>query len=107
MPLTIFAAQHHDAGNAPDTNPASLEFNPPALRVDFAIFDNSALISYSFDGKQFTTEREIPAGVLGSFDAQVRVIRVRNKTVASIARYDFTGWYNPVEITGDPYVRPA
>jgi hypothetical protein len=107
MPLTIFANQHHAAGNAPDTNPINLDFNPPALRLDFAIFDNSALVSYSSNGLQFTTEREFPAGVLSSIDMQVRVLRVRNKTVASVARYDATGYYDPVEIVGRDYVRPA
>lgn len=107
MPLTIFQNQHHAAGSAPDTNPLNLEFNPPAMRLDFSIFDNTALISYSPDGFHFTTEREIPAGVLGSIDMLIRVFRVRNKTVASVSRYDLTAYYSPVEIVGDAYVRPS
>lgn len=107
MPLTIFAQQHHAAGNAPDTNPILLEFNPPALRLDFAIFDNSALVSYSPDGIHYTTEREFPAGVLASIDIMIRFLKVRNKTVASVARYDATGYFAPVEIVGEAYVRPS
>ena len=107
MPITIFRQQHHDAGSAPDTNPLQLEFNPPAFRLDFAIFDNSALVSYSSNGRTFTTEREFSAGLFGSIDMLIRYIRIRNKTVASVARYDFTGYYEPVEIVGEAYVRPA
>lgn len=107
MPLTIFANQHHAAGNAPDTNPVNLEFNPPALRLDIAIFDNTALVSYSPNGVNFSTEREFSPGLFVSMDAQIRVLRIRNKTVASVARYDATAFYDPVEITGRDYARPA
>jgi hypothetical protein len=106
MPLTVFAQQHHAAGNAPDTNPVLLEFNPAALRLDIAIFDNPALVSYSTDGIHYGTEREFPAGVLSSMDVQVRFLKVRNKTVASVARYDATGYFDAVEIVGRDYVRP-
>lgn len=104
MPLTIFAQNAHGAGSAPDTNPLQIDLYPPALRIDLAIFDNSALVSFSDDGTHFGTEREFPAGVLSSLDVLVRSFRIRNKTALSIARYDFTAFYDPLEITGRPFV---
>lgn len=105
MPLTIFNQSAHGAGNAPDTNPLLIDLNPAALRLDLAIFDNIALVSFSADGFHFGTEREFPAGVLSSLDILVRAFRIRNKTVASVARYDFTAFYDPVEIVGRPFVQ--
>lgn len=103
MPQTIFQQAHHAAGNAPDTTPLQIDLNPPALRLDIAIFDNIALVAFSSDGIFFTTEREMPAGVLSSLDFFVQSIRIRNKTVASIARYDINAFYSPMEIVGKPY----
>jgi hypothetical protein len=103
MPLTIFADQQHAAGNAPDTTPRQIDLTPPALRLDLAVYDNPALVAFSADGIYFGTEREFPAGVLSSLDLLVQSIRIRNKTVASIARYDLTGFSHPVEIVGTPY----
>jgi hypothetical protein len=101
--LTIFTLTHHAAGSAPDTTPLQINFNPPALRLDIAIFDNVALIAFSSDGTFFSTEREFPAGVLASLDQRVQSVRIRNKVALSIARYDLNGFYSPVEITGRPY----
>jgi hypothetical protein len=103
MPLTIFNQSAHGAGNAPDTTPLDIDLNPPAMRLDLAIFDNSALVSFSADGRNFGTERELPAGVISSLDILVRKMRIRNKTVASVARYDFTAYYDPIEIVGRPF----
>jgi hypothetical protein len=100
MPLTIFNQSAHGAGNAPDTNAVRIDLNPAAMRLDLAIFDNSALLSFSRDGYHFDTEREFPAGVLSSLDILVRAFTIRNKTVASVARYDFTAFYDPIEIVG-------
>lgn len=104
MPLTIFQQAHHAAGNAPDTNPLEIEFFPPAMRLDLSIFDNIALVSFSAEGRNFSTERELPAGVISSLDMPVRKMRIRNKTVASVARYDVTAYYSPLEIVGAPFV---
>ncbi len=104
MPLTIFQLTHHAAGNAPDTNPLQIDLDPPALVLDVAIFDNVALVAFSPDGIHFTTEREMPAGIIASLNQLVTSIRIRNKVVASIARYDLNGFYSPIEITGDPYI---
>jgi hypothetical protein len=100
MPLTIFNQSAHGAGSAPDTNPLQIDLNPAAMRLDLAIFDNSVLVSFSADGFHFGTEREFPGGVLSSLDILVRSFRIRNKTAASIGRYDFTSFYDPVEIVG-------
>lgn len=107
MPQTIFKQAHHLAGNAPDTTPQELSLTPPALRIDIAIFDNIALMSFSSDGIFFTTEREMPAGVIASLDLLVVKVRIRNKTVASVARYDINAFYSPIEIVGDQYVPPV
>lgn len=104
MPLTVFHQHHHLAGNAPDTTPQTFDINPPAMRFDLAIFDNSALVAFSDDGIFFSTEREFPAGVLSSLDIIVRKFTIRNKTVASIARFDVTAFYDPVEIVGREFV---
>lgn len=104
MPLTIFNQSAHGAGSAPDTNPLKIDLNPPAMRLDLAIFDNSALVAISGDGIHFGTERELPAGVISSLDVIVRAFTIRNKTVASVARYDFTTYYDPIEIVGRPFV---
>ncbi len=105
MPLTIFGKQMHLAGSAPDTTPQVFDINPEALRFDLAILDNAALVAFSDDGIHFTTEREYPAGVLGSLDIRVRKFSIRNKTVASIARFDVTAFGDPIEIIGRDYVR--
>lgn len=103
MPLTSFMQTHHAAGIAPDTVPLTIEFEPPAMRFDVGIFDNSALISFSADKIFYTTERELPAGVFFSLDQWVHGIRIRNKSAGLPARYDFSAYYNPVEIVGiDP-----
>ncbi len=104
MPLTIFTLAHHAAGSAPDTTPRQLNFNPPAMRFDGAIFDNPALVSFSSDGVFFSTERELSAGLFFSIDQKIASIRIRNKTVLSIARYDLTLYYSPREVVGDPFV---
>jgi hypothetical protein len=103
--LIIFGKFAHIAGTAPDTTPQTIPFNPEALRMDLAIFDNSALIAFSDDGKFFSTEREFPAGVLASLDIRVRVLTIRNKTVASPARFDITVYSDPILIQGREYVR--
>src|SRR5215475_3821528 len=104
MPLTVFQQSHHAAGNAPDTNPLEIEFFPPAMRLDLSIFDNIALVAFSADGRVFSTERELPAGLISSLDLYVRKMRIRNKTVASVARYDATAYYSPLEVVGVPFV---
>lgn len=104
MPLTVFHQSMHGAGNAPDNPPLLIDLNPPALRFDLAIFDNSALVAFSEDGIFFSSERELPAGVLSSLDIIVRKFTIRNKTAASIARYDFTAYTDPVEIVGRAFV---
>jgi len=103
--LVIFGKFAHIAGNAPDTTPQIIPFNPEALRIDIAIFDQSALLAFSDNGINFSTEREFPAGVLSSLDIRVRVMTIRNKTVASVARFDVTAYYDPILIEGRPYVR--
>lgn len=101
MPLTTFLQAHHAAGLAPDTVPLLIEFEPPCMRIDVGIFDNTALIAFSSDKIFYGTERELPAGIFLSLDEWVHGIRIRNKVVASPARYDLTGYYNPVEIVGE------
>jgi hypothetical protein len=103
--VTIFGGLMHFAGNCPDAD-ADFDVNPAALRVDFAILDNPALVSFSQDGRYFTAPREISGGVFASIDFQVRKFRLRNKTAAVVARYDFTCYYDPIEVTGRDYVRP-
>ncbi len=104
MPLTIFTLTHHAAGSAPDTTPREIQFNPPAMRIDIAIFDQAALVSFSSDGTFYSTEREFPAGLFSSLDQMVRSLRIRNKTALSIARYDVTAFYSPREVVGTPFV---
>jgi hypothetical protein len=103
--LIIFGKFAHIAGNAPDTTPQTIPFNPEALRIDITVFDQSALIAFSDDGRNFSTEREFPAGVIASLDIRVRVLTIRNKTVASVARFDITAYSDPILIEGRPYVR--
>lgn len=103
MPQTIYKQAHHAAGNAPDTTPLQIDLDPPALRLDLAIFDQTALVSFSSDGIYFTTEREMPGGVIASLDMLVQSIRIRNKTALSTARYDINGFFSPIEIVGVPY----
>ena len=103
MPLTVFTLTHHAAGSAPDTTPRQIDLQPPAMRFDGAIFDNPALMSFSSDGIFYSTEREISAGVFFSLDQKVQSFRIRNKTVASVARYDITGYYSPREVVGVPF----
>ena len=104
MPLTIFKQTHHAAGNAPDTTPFQIDLQPSALVLDLSIFDNSALVSFSSDGIFFSTEREFPAGVIASFNMLCQSIRIRNKTAASVARYDISAYYDAVEIEGKAFV---
>lgn len=106
MPLTIFTQDHHAAGNCPDTTPLRIDFSPVCLRLDLAIFDQIALVQFSADGIHFSTPREMPAGVISSLDMLVASITLVNKTAASIARYDLTGYYDPVEIIGVPFTLP-
>jgi hypothetical protein len=68
------------------------------------VFDFSALVAFSSDGIYFTSEREMPAGVIASLDFLVQSIRIRNKVALSIARYDINAFFSPVEIVGLPYV---
>ena len=103
MTLVSFMQTHHAAGTAPDTVPLTIEFDPPGMRFDVGIFDNSVMISFSPDKIYYTTERELPAGVFFSLDEWVNAIRIRNKTVGSAGRFDLVAYYNPIEITGrDP-----
>lgn len=104
MPQTIFKQSHHLAGNAPDTNPSQFDLQPSALVIDISIFDNSALISFSSDGIFFSTEREFPAGIIASLNLLTQSVRIRNKTAASVARYDITAYYSPIEVEGVPFV---
>lgn len=104
MPQTIYQQSHHAAGNAPDTNPLQIDLQPSALRLDISVFDQSALIAFSPNGIFFSTEREFPAGIIASLDQLVQSIRIRNKTAASIARYDITAYYDATEIVGKPFV---
>ncbi len=105
MPQTTYRKLHLAAGSAPDTTPLLIDFNPPALRFDVTIFDNSALLAFSDDGIWFSSEIEFPAGVIASLDQVVRQVKIRNKTALSVARYNMRGYHNPVEVVGDPYVR--
>jgi hypothetical protein len=105
MPVTIFGGLMHFAGSCPDTD-SDFDVNPAAVRVDFAILDNPALVSWSRDGIYFSAPREISGGVFASVDLLVRKFRLRNKTGGTIARYDFTCYFDPIEITGRPYERP-
>ncbi len=103
MPLTIFTLSHHAAGSAPDTTPRQIDFWPPVMRLDGAVFDNPVLMSFSSDGIFYSTERELSAGLFFSLDIKAQSIRIRNKTVASIGRYDLTGYYSPREVVGTPF----
>lgn len=103
MPLTIFQQSHHAAGSAPDTTPLQIDLSPPALVIDIAIYDNIALVAFSSDGVFFSTEREMPAGVISSLNLLVQSIRIRNKTPGSIARYDLNGFFSPIEVVGASY----
>jgi len=100
MTLTSFFQTHHGAGIAPDTVPLTIELEPPCMRFDMGVFDNSLMVSFSSDKIYYTTERELPAGIFISLDEWVNALRIRNKTAGSAGRYDFTGYYNPVEIVG-------
>lgn len=103
MTLTSFMQTHHCAGIAPDSVPVTIEFEPPAMRFDVGIFDNSVLVAFSPDKTYYTTERELPAGVFFSVDEWVNAIRIRNKVSGSPGRYDIVAYYNPIEIVGkDP-----
>jgi hypothetical protein len=103
MPQTIYKQSHHLAGSAPDTTPSQFDLKPQALRLDIAIFDNVALVSFSDDGIFFSTEREFPAGIITSLDLLCQSVRIRNKVPASVARYDITAFYSPVEVVGVPF----
>ena len=103
--LIIFGDLMHFAGTAPDTTPATLDVNPEAMRLDLAIFDNTALVQFSKDGRNFSSPREFPAGIIASLDLRVRKIAIVNKTVASPARYDITAYFDPILIQGRQYVR--
>src|SRR5258708_33186449 len=103
MPLTVFTLSHHAAGSAPDTTPRQIDFWPPVMRSDGGIFDNPGLMSFSSDGIFYWTERALAAGIFFTLDQKVASIRVRNKTVASIGRYDLTGYYSPREVVGVPF----
>lgn len=105
MPLTVFSNAWHLAGSAADAD-KDIDVNPAALRLDFAILDNPAMLAFSTDGIVFLSPREVSGGVFASVDLVVRKIRIRNKTAGVVARYDFTGYFSPIEITGAPYVRP-
>ena len=102
MPLTTFQQAHHAAGSAPDNVPVTIEFEPACMRIDLGVFDNSALISFSSDKIFYGTEREFPGGLFLSLDEWVNAVRIRNKLAGSVARYDITGYYNPIEIVGEP-----
>jgi hypothetical protein len=101
MTLTSFQQTHHAAGIAPDTVPMLMEFEPPCMRIDIGVFDNTLLISFSSDKIFYGTERELPAGIFLSLDEWVHAVRIRNKVPGSAARFDLTGYYNPVEIIGE------
>jgi hypothetical protein len=103
MPQTIYQQAHHAAGSAPDTTPLQIDFQPPALRFDIAIFDNIAMLALSSDGVFFTTEREMPAGIIASLDMLVQSVRIRNKVALSVARYDMNAFFSPIEVVGAPY----
>lgn len=107
MPLTIFTQDHHAAGNCPDTNPLQIDLSPVCMVLDLAIFDNIAMVQFSADGIHFSTPREFPAGVLSSLNMLVSSIRLVNKTPGSVARYDLTGYYGPIEVTGVPFSLPV
>lgn len=104
MPQTIYKQSHHAAGSAPDTTPLQIDLQPSALRIDIAIFDNSALIAFSSDGIFFSTEREFPGGIISSQDLLCQSLRIRNKTAASVARYDITAFYSAIEVVGETFV---
>src|SRR6266704_3012638 len=93
--------------------PRALVFTVPIARK-FTLFgvgtdqtsasiDTPALMAFSSDGIFYSTERELAAGLFFSIDQKVQSIRVRNKTVAAIARYDLTGYYSPREVVGVPF----
>lgn len=104
MPLTVFSSYAVLAGSAQDTD-QRFELNPEALRLDISVFDQSLYISFSYDLQHFTQPREIQAGVIMSLDIKVRALLIRNKTAASVGRYNIIAWSSPIEITGDKYVR--
>ena len=101
MPLTTFQQSHHAAGTAPDSVPITIEFEPPCMRIDLGVFDNTALISFSSDKIFYGTERELPGGIFLSLDEWVNAVRIRNKITGSPARFDITGYFNPIEIVGE------
>jgi hypothetical protein len=101
VPLTSFQQTHHAGGTAPDNPPLLIEFEPPCMRFDIGVFDNTALLSFSSDKIFYGTEREFPAGIFLSLDEWVHAVRVRNKVSGSPARFDITGYYNPIEIIGE------
>ena len=103
MTQVVYMQTHHAAGTAPDTVPLTIEFEPPAIRFDVAVFDNSVLVAFSPDKIFYSTEREFSAGVFFSLDQWVHGIHIRNKVPGSPGRYDISAYFNPIEITGiDP-----
>lgn len=105
MPLTIFGNYQVLAGSAQDTD-QKFELNPAALRLDISVFDQSLMLTFSPDLTHFTQPREIQAGVIMSLDILARLVLIRNKTAASVGRYNIIAWYDPIEIVGRPYARP-
>jgi hypothetical protein len=104
--VTIFQNYQVFAGSAPDTTPAQFEINPAAMRIDIAVFDNTLLIALGPDLTRVGAPLERLAGTVASLDCLVRRFTVVNKTVASIARFNIIAFYDPIEITGRPFVRP-
>lgn len=81
------------SGNAPDAYGAAIAFDDIAKRVDFFIFDNTAIVKRSADGTNWDDEFEIPANMVYNVDGTCHSINIKNKTAGSTARYSIVGWW--------------
>lgn len=102
--LTIFEQSHHATGTAPDTPPLVINFRPRALVLDILITGNDARIQFSSDGTHFSSARLFPAGLVASLNQLVAAVAISNAVAGNDALFDITGFYNPIEITGVPFV---
>jgi len=91
---TSTGIEHNDtkSGDAPDAYGAAIEFDQVASRLDIFIWDNPAMVKRSLDGAVFDDEFEVPVGFY-SIDAVTASFNIKNKTAASVARYQVVGWW--------------
>jgi hypothetical protein len=81
------------SGNAPDAYGTPITWVKRTKGVDVVVWDNAALISasYTTDTGELEGDIELEPGV-HQFPLACRMIRVRNKTAGSVARYLITGF---------------